>query len=48
MDSTLLEWTYNSNVIEGNTQDYSPFTQFVAECVQASFEPYWFALGVQA
>lgn len=30
------------------TQDYAPFTQFVAECVQASFEPYWFALGVQA
>lgn len=29
-------------------QDYQPFIQLVVDCVEQSFAPYWFALGVMA
>ncbi len=27
--------------------DYEPFLQLIAECVEAGFEPYWHALGIR-
>ncbi len=42
-EELVLQWTYNSNAIEGNSE---PFIKLIGEVVEQSFEPYWWALGV--